>query len=166
MNNSISVAEILPHDWRRLRDLRLASLQESASAFGGNYDDEKLLDESAWRAKFEKLRFLVACVNEIDAAIMSIENLVGDFGATCWVGGCWVDPQFRGLGLMRQLFFYVDQNADKNDWKIQGLGVWTDNEVAINAYLALGFLKAGEEIPSTRHPGKSYVRMIRKTQSI
>jgi len=161
--NEIGVSEILSEDWRRLRDLRLASLRESPSAFGGNYDDEKLLDESAWRAKFEKLRFLVACVNEIDAAIMSVENLDGDFGATCWVGGCWVDPQFRGLGLMRQLFFYVDQNADQNDWKIQGLGVWTDNEVAINAYLALGFLKAGEDIPSTRHPGKSYVRMIRKT---
>ena len=95
--NEIGVSEILSEDWRRLRDLRLASLRESPSAFGGNYDDEKLLDESAWRAKFEKLRFLVACVNEIDAAIMSVENLDGDFGATCWVGGCWVDPQFLSL---------------------------------------------------------------------
>jgi GNAT superfamily N-acetyltransferase len=95
---------------------------------------------------------------------MSVENLEGDFGATCWVGGCWVDPRFRGKGVMRALFSYIDEFADRSGWSVQGLGVWTDNEVAISAYLALGFLRAGVDIASTKHPGKSYVRMIRSTK--
>ena len=157
------VNEIFAEDWNRLRDLRLASLHDSAEAFGGNLDEEKLFTQAHWREKFGKLRYLVASVDEVDAGVMSIENLNGDFGAICWVGGCWTDPRFRGKGLMRLMFTYLDSRAVLNDWTIQGLGVWADNQLAINAYTALGFVKIGQEIASTKHPGKSYIRMIRKS---
>lgn len=160
---TLIIKEMFAEDWQRLRDLRLASLHDSAEAFGGNLDEEKLFTETHWREKFEKLRYLVASVDQLDAGIMSIENLNGDFGATCWVGGCWTDPRFRGQGLMRSMFTYLDAHAVLSDWTIQGLGVWTDNHLAINAYMMLGFVKMGEEIASTKHPGKSYIRMIRKS---
>lgn len=160
---SPSVNEILVEEWSRVKALRLASLQDSEEAFGAKYEEELLLTENEWREKFEKLRYLVATVEGIDAGVMSVENLIGDFGATCWVGGCWTDPRFRGKGLMRSMFEYLDAHAVLNDWTIQGLGVWADNHAAIEAYLALGFVKEGEEIASTRHPGKSYIRMIRRS---
>ena len=161
MNSSIFVELIEPNDWQRLRSIRLQALTESGPAFGGSYEAESVEDESAWRAKFEKNDFLIASVDGVDGAMMYIEVLNGDFGATCWIGGCWSNPLFRGKGLMRAMFHFID-HQDK-DWKVQGLGVWTDNFSAIAAYEKLGFVKMGEDTESTRKPGKFYQRMIRKS---
>ena len=161
MNNGVVVELISPNEWQRLRSIRLQALTESEHAFGGTLEAESIETETAWRAKFEKNDFLIASVDGVDGAMMYVETLNGDFGATCWVGGCWSDPQFRGKGLMRAMFTFVDQQ--EKDWKIQGLGVWTDNYKAIAAYEKLGFVKMGEDTPSTRQPGKFHQRMIRKS---
>jgi len=159
---STPVVELLtPDQWQRVRAIRLRALEESGYAFGGTFEVESAEDEATWRLKFEKNDFLIASVAGVDAAILYIEVLKGDFGATCWIGGCWSDPNFRGNGLMRAMFTYIDEQ-DK-DWKVQGLGVWTDNFSAIAAYENLGFVKMGEDTASTRQPGKFYQRMIRKS---
>jgi GNAT superfamily N-acetyltransferase len=161
MNNGVVVEIIAPNEWQRLRSIRLQALTESGHAFGGTFEVESAEDESAWRAKFEKNEFLIASVDGVDGALMYIEVLNGDFGATCWIGGCWSDPRFRGKGLMRAMFTFIDQQ--NKDWKIQGLGVWTNNYSAIAAYEKLGFVKMGEDTESTRKPGMFYQRMIRES---
>lgn len=156
------VVELIgPDEWQRLRSIRLEALTDSGHAFGGTFEAESAEDESAWRLKFEKNDFLIASVNGEDAAMLYIEVLKGDFGATCWIGGCWSNPKFRGKGLMSSLFTFIDQQ--EKDWKIQGLGVWTDNFSAIAAYEKLGFVKMGDDTASTRQPGKFFQRMIRKS---
>lgn len=161
MNNGVVVQEITANEWQRLRSIRLQALSDSEHAFGGTFEAESAEDENTWRKKFEKLDFLIASVDGVDAAMLSVEVLNGDFGATCWIGGCWSNPEFRGKGLMRAMFIFIDEN--EKDWKIQGLGVWTDNYSAIAAYEKLGFIKMGEDTESTRKPGKFYQRMIRKS---
>jgi GNAT superfamily N-acetyltransferase len=161
MSRDVVVELLAPDEWQRLRSIRLEALTDSGHAFGGTYEAESAEDESTWRLKFEKNDFLIASVNGKDAAMLYIEILKGDFGATCWIGGCWSNPKFRGKGLMRALFTYIDRQ-DK-DWKIQGLGVWTDNFSAIAAYEKLGFVKMGDDTASTRQPGKFFQRMIRKS---
>jgi len=161
MNNGVVVELITPNEWQRLRAIRLKALTESGHAFGGTFDAESVEDEATWRLKFEKNDFLITSVDGVDAGMLYIEVLKGDFGATCWIGGCWSDPQFRGKGLMRAMFTYIDKQ--EKDWKIQGLGVWTDNYNAIAAYEKLGFVKMGEDTESTRKPGLFYQRMIRKS---
>ena len=159
---AIPVVELLtPDQWERVRTIRLRALEDSGHAFGGTFEAESAEDEATWRLKFEKNDFLIASVDGVDAAMLYIEVLKGDFGATCWIGGCWSDPNFRGKGLMRAMFTFIDEQ-DK-DWKVQGLGVWTDNFSAIAAYENLGFVKMGEDTASTRQPGKFYQRMIRKS---
>jgi RimJ/RimL family protein N-acetyltransferase len=161
MSHNVQVEIIHPNEWQRLRAIRLKSLSVNPEAFGGTYEIESAEDESAWRVKFEKLDFLIASIDGIDAAVMSVEKLDGDFGATCWIGGCWSDPAYRGKGLLRAMMNFVDKQ-DKG-WQVQGLGVWIDNYSAIAAYEKLGFVKMGEDTPSTRQPGKFYQRMIRKS---
>jgi GNAT superfamily N-acetyltransferase len=162
MNNGVVVQEITANEWQRLRAIRLRALTESEQAFGGTFEAESAEDEISWRSKFEKLDFLIASVDGVDAAMLSVEVLVGDFGATCWIGGCWSDPEFRGKGLMRAMFTFIDQQ--EKDWKVQGLGVWTDNYNAIAAYEKLGFVKMGGDVESTRKPGLFYQRMIRDSK--
>jgi GNAT superfamily N-acetyltransferase len=163
MSHNITCVELHAGDWARLRDIRLESLQDSPHAFGGTYENEKLFDEARWRLDFDKQAFIVASVDGVDAAMMYVENLEGDFGATCWIGGCWSDPNFRGSGLMRAMFEFLDSQADSRSWRVQGLGVWTDNYLAITAYEKLGFVEMGGPQPSSRQPRKFYQRMIRKT---
>jgi len=166
MPHNITCVELHADEWVRLSNIRLKALIDTPHAFGGTYENERLFDEDKWRLEFAKQAFVIASVDGLDAGMMYVENLVGDFGATCWIGGCWSDPDFRGVGLMRAMFEFLDKQAASRDWLIQGLGVWTDNDLAISAYEKLGFVEMGGPQPSTRQPGKFYQRMIRKAITV
>ena len=161
MSQLVQVEIIEPDQWMRVRVIRLRSLQANPEAFGGTFEKESVEDELTWREKFIKNDFLIASVEGQDVAIMYIEVLDGDFGATCWIGGCWSDPDYRSKGLFSAMMDFVD--SQNRGWEVQGLGVWTDNYSAIAAYEKLGFVKMGEDTPSSRQPGKFYQRMIRKS---
>ena len=164
--SQIKVELLTAEQWARARELRLASLRDSAHAFGGNLETESAHSESEWRAKFETLNYLVASVDGVDSAIMTVENLKGDFGATAWVGGCWSSPQYRGVGLLKAMMKFVDEHAQEKGWQRQGLGVWEDNFSAIAAYEKLDFVVMGERKLSTRVANKFYIRMIRETANL
>ena len=160
MSRIVLVQELDENQWTRYRDIRLAALESDGHAFGGNLDSERLFTESEWRSKARQYIALVAVVGAEDIGMMTVENLKGDFGATSWVGSCWVDPEYRQHGALRALFEYLDLHAAQRDWSVQGLGVWVDNEIAITAYEKLGFEKMGEKQESTRKPGMYYQRML------
>ena len=165
MNSTEFLVQVLsPHEWTRWRNLRLASLEFDAHAFGSNYELEASWTNEDWMNKVSVFAPVVASQGSLDVAMMSVENLSGDFGATCWIGGCWVRPEYRNRGVLRTLFEYLDSQATSRDWSVQGLGVWEDNVAAIAAYEQLGFANRGEPMPSSRQPGKFYQRMIRQTR--
>jgi GNAT superfamily N-acetyltransferase len=164
--SQIKVELLTAEHWVRARELRLASLRDSAHAFGGNLETESAQSDSEWRAKFENLNYLVASVDGVDSAIMTVENLVGDFGATAWVGGCWSSPDNRGVGLLKAMMKFVDEHAHEKGWQRQGLGVWEDNYSAIAAYEKLNFVAMGEPKLSTRVANKFYIRMIREAANL
>ena len=164
--SQIKVELLTAEQWARARELRLSSLRDSAHAFGGNLETESAHSESEWRAKFETLNYLVASLDGVDSAIMTVENLKGDFGATAWVGGCWSSPQYRGVGLLKAMMKFVDEHAQEKGWQRQGLGVWEDNFSAIAAYEKLDFVAMGEPKLSTRVANKFYIRMIREAANL
>ena len=154
--------ELNESQWDRLRAIRLASLKDTPDAFGGSYEREVAFTEREWRERFTpNFSYLVASVNGKDIATMFLEKMQGDFGATCWVGGCWSNPEYRGIGAVRAMFDYVDSVAEEKGWQIQGLGVFIVNKSAIAAYEKLGFKAMGDPQESTRRPGNFYQRMIR-----
>ncbi len=161
MSHVVLCHELSQDEWSRLREIRLASLLESPEAFGSSYEREIAFTEREWRELFNLNSYLVASIDGKDIAMMFLERLRGDFGATCWVGGCWSNPQYRGIGALRSMFDYVDSVKDQRGWQIQGLGVFIVNESAITAYEKLGFKAMGEVQESTRRPGNFYQRMIR-----
>ena len=161
MSHVVLCHELSPDEWSRLREIRLASLLESPEAFGSSYEREIAFTEKEWRELFNLNSYLVASIDGKDIAMMFLEKLRGDFGATCWVGGCWSNPQYRGIGALRSMFDYVDSVKNQRGWQIQGLGVFIVNESAIAAYEKLGFKAMGDVQESTRMPGNFYQRMIR-----
>lgn len=165
MSMHIGVDLLSRDEWQRLRNIRLRSLKESSDAFGGKFEVESTFIENDWRDKIDKLDFLIASVNKVDIGSMSVEVLIGDYGATCWIGGCWSDPDYRGQGALRALFNFVDLHALEHGWHRQGLGVWTDNYSAIAAYKAIGFIDAGHKQSSERQPGRFYIHMVRDSDA-
>jgi ribosomal protein S18 acetylase RimI-like enzyme len=163
MKPVIRVEELHEDQWQRYREIRLSALENDGQAFGGNLESERQFMESEWRSKAKQYVALVAVIDGVDIGMMSVENLNGDFGATCWVGSCWVDSDFRKHGALRSLFAHLDSQAIAKDWTTQGLGVWVDNEPAIKAYEKLGFIQMGEKQESSRKAGMYYQRMIRKS---
>jgi ribosomal protein S18 acetylase RimI-like enzyme len=161
----IKVSELQADDWQRLRAVRLKSLQESPDVLEGSFEAESKETESDWRQKFSKLTYVVASLPGSDVGLMSIEVLDGDFGVTCWIGGCWVSPEARGKGALRAMFNYVDEHAPVRDWSKQGLGVMEDNLLAIKAYEKLGFVAMGDKKLASEELNKYYQRMIRFTPS-
>jgi len=163
MKPNIEVTELLPADWQRLRSLRLQSLADSPHAYGASHEVESELSQDAWLERMTKAKYFAASIGDSDCAIMSIEELNGDFGANIWLGGCWVNPDVRGTGVMKEMINFIDSVALERGWQCQGLGVWHDNYPAIAAYERLGFERKGELQESTRKPGLFFQRMIRHT---
>lgn len=159
----LKIDELSLGDWQRLRDIRLASLLDTPEAYGERYEVVVEFGQDQWLERMSHLTFLIAVLDDKDSAIMSVEELQGDFGATIWLGGCWVAPEFRGQGIMKAMIGYVDSVAQQRGWHRQGLGVWHDNYAAIAAYERLGFVKLGDLQESTRKPGMYFQRMFRDT---
>lgn len=162
MSKELVVTELSPDEWMRLRALRLEALKESPENLSGNLLEEEAFTEQQWRDKFGKLTYLVASIAGEDVAMINVENLQGDFGATCWLGGLWSNPKYRGSGAARALFDYMDQVAEKKDWRVQGLGVMETNANAIAAFEKFGFVRMGEPQESKGKPGYFYYRMIKR----
>ncbi|MSW02272.1 MAG: GNAT family N-acetyltransferase [Actinobacteria bacterium] len=163
-NSNPEVFLLNEDDWVRYRDIRLAALANDGAAFGGDLKSESEFTEAQWRQKAGQYVGLLAAIDGADCGFMTIENLKGDFGATCWVGSCWVDPHFRESGVLRSLFDFADSHSTQRNWGVQGLGVWVDNFPAITAYEKIGFEKMGEPQESSRKPGMYYQRMIRSVK--
>ena len=160
MISNVEVSLLSQEEWERLRSIRLRALKENPEAFGADFKEVESRSREDWLKDYNKEDYLVASIDSVDVGMLYIEVLNGDHGATCWIGGCWTDPAFRGNGVMRALFNYIDSHAQEKGWIRQGLGVWIDNLIAINSYKSLEFTFAGEKMPGSRE-GKFFQHMIR-----
>ena len=165
MTKKVEVSLLTPKEWERLREIRIRALIENPEAFGANLTEVNAQSKEVWLKLFEKEDYLIASISGVDVGMLYIEVLKGDHGATCWIGGCWSDPHFRGQGAFSALFRFLDSLCESKGWQRQGLGVWTDNFSAIAAYKALGFIEVGERQESERRPGRFYIHMIRDSKA-
>jgi GNAT superfamily N-acetyltransferase len=164
MNKNVEVSLLGPDQWERLKQIRIRALKANPDAFGADLNEVETRSREDWIRDYAKEDYLVASINGVDAGMLYIEVLNGDHGATCWIGGCWTDPTYRGKGAMRALFDFIDKNASQKNWMRQGLGVWTDNYTAIKAYESLGFAFVGEKMPGSRE-GKFFQHLVRDSST-
>ena len=104
MSRKVEVSLLSPDEWERLRNIRIRALRENPEAFGANLNEVMAQSKEDWLKLYEKEDYLVGSCDGVDVGMLYIEVLKGDHGATCWIGGCWTDPGYRGIGVMRSLF--------------------------------------------------------------
>jgi RimJ/RimL family protein N-acetyltransferase len=149
-----------PHDWRILRDLRLASLEDSERWFASTAQAESLDSDVAWAERAAQL-WGILTVDGVPCGLVRISEVDDDRPSDCWVTAWWIHPDHRGRGHARIMQNWLDDVSRDHHWAVQGLGVWPENDRAIAAYEGLGYRRHGEPKPSTRRVGQLYQEMLR-----
>ena len=138
-------------DWKLLRQVRLAALLDTPTAFGVSYQTAAAYTDEQWqvRASSTGTAFWLAFeqdrpVGMIGAAVSSAQrfNLIG----------MWVEPAARGSGVATQLVETVKARATSQGFDRVFLDVSPDNARASNFYLKQGFTFMDEWEPLESHP--------------
>lgn len=158
---SVLVRPVRVEEGPLLRQLRLAALLESPTAFARRYEDEVTYPSSFWA---ERARAQAA--GESSAGFFALRDatpcgLVAavDEGERVGLFSMWVAPEARGRGAGRALALAVCAWAEERRPELY-LWVLEGNAAALATYGAVGFVATGERQASV-HEGLHELRMVR-----
>lgn len=156
----VLVREAVDDDWRALRDIRLAALQDAPYAFGSTYERAAALGEADWLARIARGGTFLAYLPEVGASEPS--GLAGGYPETPGVVelvSMYVRPQARGRGVGEALVAAVIGWARARGAASVHLWVTETNKPARLLYERLGFTLTGERQPLPSDPGLAEVAM-------
>ncbi|MFM8824782.1 MAG: GNAT family N-acetyltransferase [Candidatus Nanopelagicus sp.] len=157
----IKVTQSSKSEAERLRSLRLAALKDAPYAYGAVYEEDIEKPITFWQEWLAGSNWFFTSAAEGDIGLIGVEKAGADRGSDCWIFGWWIAPTYRGKGVAALMLAAIDKFCIENNWLRQGLGVWPENQRAINAYLKLGFIDGGKPIPSRSKPNQLYLPMYR-----
>ncbi|WP_420232495.1 GNAT family N-acetyltransferase [Pseudomonas sp. ABY48] len=138
-------------DWMLLKQVRLAALLDTPTAFGVNYQTAARYTDEQWkdRASSARTAFWLAfdgdrLIGMIGAGVSSANryNLIG----------MWIEAPARGSGVAAQLVEAVKARAMAQGFEGVFLDASPDNARASNFYLKQGFAFLDEWEPLESHP--------------
>jgi GNAT superfamily N-acetyltransferase len=134
------VTQLTPEDWQEFRDLRLASLADSPSAFSATLAQQIDLMEADWRRRLEQRTQFVA---RSGTAALGTAGCFEENGGAELVS-MWVHRSCRGQGVGDLLVQAVLAYArDRGHPQIR-LWVTEGNRAAEALYARHGFVRTGE----------------------
>ena len=139
-------------DWMILKDIRLAALLDTPTAFGVSYQIAITNSDEQWkqRASSEtQPKFWLGFKD--DKAIGMIGAGVDQTDRYNLIA-MWVEPESRELGVAERLVNAVRSDAINRGFKQVFLDVSPDNLKASRFYRKHGFVFIGEEKPLASHP--------------
>ncbi|MFI5732351.1 GNAT family N-acetyltransferase [Kribbella sp. NPDC051587] len=144
-------------EWQQLREVRLLALKDSPTAFLADYDREEALEEQDWRLRFVGSQWFTAWKdNRIIglARVLTVDDRPAD---ERHIESVWVDPEYRQMGVLRNLLRYVVEQAPAvNDWM---LWVLDDNDQALEVYKRLGFSEIDDRQALTDGSGRDEIHL-------
>jgi ribosomal protein S18 acetylase RimI-like enzyme len=156
---AFTVCRLGADDWHVYRDIRLAMLEESPSAFGGTHAEAASFDEGLWRQRLADNVVILAQVGTIAAG----SAMYSEFGMTdpgdCALYGMWVEPGSRGTGVGRALVDAVVAQARAAGKGRVVLHVVSGNDTASHLYGRAGFVPTGRTVPFPLDDGVVEVEM-------
>jgi RimJ/RimL family protein N-acetyltransferase len=156
-------------DWRAYREIRLAALKESPSAFASTWQEEASFSEARWKER--ALRSQDGEAGTITVAVDGTGRWVGlaggyrpgDRGADAELISMWVAPASRGSGIGMELVSAVMTWTDGHQASTVGLWVNAANRPAMSLYERAGFIPTGESDKLPSDPDQTEIRMLRRT---
>ena len=139
-------------DWMLLKEIRLAALLDTPTAFGVSYKTTITNSDEQWRLRASSethLKFWLAFKN--DKAIGMIGAGVDQTGRYNLIA-MWVEQESRELGVGESLVNAVKSEAINRGFKQVFLDVSPDNLKALRFYKKHGFFFISEEKPLASHP--------------
>lgn len=137
--HEIEIVPIGPEDWREFRQVRLAALNDSPSAFGSRHADWLGAPEHRWRARLTDVALTV--VARSDGEPVGVVSGT-DLGPVVELISMWVAPSQRGTGVAARLIEQVVSWASARGRRTC-LMVRDDNVSAIRSYARAGFIDYG-----------------------
>jgi len=137
-------------DWRQLRNVRLAALADSPSAFGSTLDREQEYDEQDWRAWTREAATFLAFAGEQPIGMAA--GIESDRPDERGLIAMWVRPRSRGTGVASALVAAVQAWAHDEGAVRLTLWVTRSNEPAVRLYRRLGFVETGASKPLPSNP--------------
>jgi GNAT superfamily N-acetyltransferase len=150
---------------RTLREIRLAALEDSPSAFGSTYAAEAQLRDEDWDARARRGSAGSDRTTFFAAIEGHVVGLVGGFrghgpdDSIVEVVSMWTAPPARRSGVGRLLVEAVLDWADATGAVAAELWVTRGNEAAQALYESTGFRETGDHQPLPSDPCKDEIRM-------
>lgn len=145
----VELARVPESEWQTLRTARLMALRSSPDAFCGNYARERLAHRRTWRRRARTGSWTVA---RVGGQVVGLAGMLPEpdpvggpdapFGTRC-IESVWVHPDFRGLGVVKQMLAWIEENALRQGVGVLVLWVLESNTVASEVYRRLGYRPTG-----------------------
>lgn len=146
MGSALDFTLLTADDWRRYRDIRLASLADAPYAFGSTLASVLSLDEAGWRERAARNVLVASTPSGKDIGIISVWVHPAEFGQGALMQ-MWVDPAARGFGIGRALVEAAVDRARELGITTLGLHVTVGNDRATRLYESMGWAVTGKPEP-------------------
>ena len=147
----MDIRSTVKEDWKRLRQVRLAALLDTPTAFGVSYQTAADYTDEQWQVRASSTGTAFWLAFEKDRPVGMIGAAVSDTQRFNLIG-MWVEPAARGSGVATQLVEIVKARATSQGFDRVFLDVSPDNARASNFYLKQGFAFMDEWEPLESHP--------------
>ena len=147
----MDIRSTVTEDWKLLRQVRLAALLDTPTAFGVSYQTAAAYTDEQWQVRASSTGTAFWLAFEKDRPVGMIGAAVSDTQRFNLIG-MWVEPAARGSGVATQLVETVKVHATSQGFDRVFLDVSPDNARASNFYLKQGFTFMDEWEPLESHP--------------
>ena len=138
----LEIQRLSLNEGERLRQLRLASLEDAPDAFSSTFQEAVVLPKDLWFQQLQALPTFVAVLNGVDSGIVRssphLEN-----ADVAYLISMWVAPTARGQGVGDALIDAVIDWARSSSYTRLLLDVGNNNSFAITLYKRKGFKTTG-----------------------
>jgi ribosomal protein S18 acetylase RimI-like enzyme len=167
----VRIHTVQHRDWQDYRDIRLAALKDSPSAFASTWQEEAALTASQWMERAQRsedgdTRTMVIAVDDAGRWVgLAGGYRPGDRGADAELISMWVAPDCRGRKIGPELVRAVLAWAESH--RVGSVALWVNetNRPAISLYEKAGFRRTGEVDKLPSDPAQQEVRMLRPADS-
>lgn len=137
--STLVVRRLDPSQWQILRELRLASLQDSPAAFSSTYADEHNRQEQDWRTTFTKTAWFGTWCDGQPVALAAGDESWDNVLTERDLNAMWIKPTYRGQSITPLLIEAVQQWAHQEGAKALALWVTDGTNRACTIYEKYGF---------------------------